>query len=224
MKILTLGNPKTTKSLEFGYLTGILHLLPHSLSGHNVCPKASDGCKAACLNLSGRGGMSIAQKARLRRTKLYFDNRQNFEVPLMSDIITLIDLAQQQNLKPAVRINGTSDLPALAIRMAGMFPEVQFYDYTKIKQTMLRNDLPANYHLTFSRSESNGDDVVEVLAAGRNVSVVFSQLPKYWMGTEVIDGDKHDLRFLDPSGVIVGLTPKGTLGKKDQTGFVVRTF
>ena len=60
-----------------------------------------------------------------------------------------------------------------------------------------------------------------MLSIGINVAVVFrSVLPKTWKGFEVIDGDKTDTRFLDKSGVVVGLTAKGK-GKKDKTGFVV---
>ena len=39
------------------------------------------------------------------------------------------------------------------------------------------------------------------------------------MGRKVIDGDKHDLRFLDEKNVIVGLIAKGE-AKKDISGFV----
>ena len=46
------------------------------------------------------------------------------------------------------------------------------------------------------------------------MAVVFKdKLPKRWMSRKVIDGDKHDLRFKDPGGVIVGFVAKG-LGKK----------
>jgi hypothetical protein len=39
------------------------------------------------------------------------------------------------------------------------------------------------------------------------------------LGREVINGDKHDLRHLDPKKVIVGLIAKGK-AKKDFNGFV----
>ncbi|MFN6965164.1 MAG: hypothetical protein ACK4S4_15570 [Pyrinomonadaceae bacterium] len=223
MKLLTVNNPKAQKSQNFGYLTGILHLLPHKLSGRNVCPKASAGCRAACLNLSGKGRFSKVQNTRLRRTLMYFNHREAFLAHLRSDIYELRFLADELGLKPTVRINGTSDLPALAIRMAEEFPGIQFYDYTKITKTILRDDLPPNYSLTFSRSETNERDAFKVLDAGRNVSVVFDPvLPPTWHGYPVIDGDRHDLRFLDPENVVVGLHPKGTLAKNDTSGFVVR--
>jgi hypothetical protein len=101
------------------------------------------------------------------------------------------------------------------------FPNVQFYDYTKWP-SHLRQDLPANYHLTFSRSElTTSEDIKREIDAGRNVAVVFDAVPDTWEGLPVIDGDANDLRFLDPTGVIVGLKAKGA-AKKDITGFVVR--
>ena len=88
--------------------------------------------------------------------------------------------------------------------------------------TLIR-DLPSNYHLTFSRTESNWSDCLRVLAAGKNVAAVFDKVPASYEGFTVIDGDKHDLRQLDPKGgVIVGLSPKGRKAKKDTSGFVVR--
>ena len=82
--------------------------------------------------------------------------------------------------------------------------------------------LPRNYHLTFSRSETNEADCLDVLRAGGTVAVVFANKPDTWHGFPVIDGDKHDLRHLDPRGVVVGLSPKGLKAKRDTSGFVVR--
>ena len=45
------------------------------------------------------------------------------------------------------------------------------------------------------------------------------KLPKKWLGRKVINGDKHDLRHLDPKKVVVGLIAKGK-AKKDFNGFV----
>ena len=108
-----------------------------------------------------------------------------------------------------------------------MFPDVVFYDYTKFPINK-RVNLPKNYTLTFSRSEANHDQVLENLRAGRNVAIVFStkkseELPSQYLGYEVIDGDIHDMRFLDPKGVIVGLKAKGD-ARKDTSGFVVQVI
>lgn len=218
-KLLTISNTKTRKGEKKGYFTGILHLLPANLSGKNVCPKASKGCKAACLNTAGHGRFDSVQNARLRRTQLYFGNRLKFEQDLKADIQKLIIRAGKLGMKPAIRINGTSDLPALAIKMAKMFPKVKFYDYSKISK-IAELDLPKNYDVTFSRSESNEAEMLPLVDKGFNLAVVFKELPKTYKGYKVIDGDKTDLRFKDKKGVIVGLSAKGK-AKQDNTGFVV---
>ena len=99
-----------------------------------------------------------------------------------------------------------------------LFPDVQFYDYTKHPN---RKNIPVNYHLTFSRAEDNDEDIKQALKNGLNIAVVFEKyLPETFLGLPVIDGDKNDLRFLDPVNSIVGLVAKGK-AKKDETGFVV---
>lgn len=228
--LLTVQNAKTSKGEKFGYLTGILYLLPFNLSGlRNVCQWASNGCKAVCLNWAGRGAMGSVQKGRMRKTQLLYRNREGFMVQLHKDIASLIRKATREGLIPCVRLDGTSDL-GLAIHVASAFPTVQFYDYTKSIERVRKYAAglyPTNYHLTFSRSESNATHVQEALALGVNVAVPFmlgknDALPSTWQGVKVVDGDVTDLRFLDPKGgVIVGLKAKGK-AKKDTSGFVVR--
>jgi hypothetical protein len=110
-----------------------------------------------------------------------------------------------------------------------IFPDVQFYDYTK---NYLRFDkvLPSNYHLTFSRSETNGDKAMELLSRGVNVAIVFDKLPETYGGFKVINADETDLRFLDEKGgVICGLKYKKMTGKGAnnalafESGFAIRT-
>lgn len=220
VKLLTENNHKILKGKAHGYLTFILHLAPSILSGHNVCPKASEGCKAACLNTAGRGVYAKSQRARIRKTRELFDNRAAFAAQLRKDVVAGIRRAKKLGLTPCFRLNGTSDLPFdyLFPEIFREFPTVQFYDYTKLVSRMFRHR-PANYHLTFSLSETNSADAERVLAAGYNVAVVFHKVPETYMGYRVVCGDTTDLRFLDPSGVIIGLTAKGR-GKRDTSGFV----
>ena len=225
---------KTIKGEKFGYLTGILYLAPAHESGvMNTCPMASDGCKAGCLFTAGRAAIFPAViEARIRKTQELFQDRVKFTAQLTKDIEALIRKAARESLIPAVRINGTSDLPQLALELARAFPTVQFYDYTKIPRPWTRV-LP-NYHLTFSLHESNLPAAMDALSHGINVAVVFDvrkgkQLPLLWNGYRVIDGDVSDLRFLDSKSlaqaglgsapVIVGLRAKGE-AKKDTLGFV----
>lgn len=218
MKLFTEAhsNPKTAKGIAKGFLTAILHLAHAKTSGYNVCKWASALCMKDCLDHKGRGAMKPTKTARVRRTRFYFEDRQGFMAQLEKEIVKHIAKASRKGLTPCFRLNGTSDLPDLAIEMAWKFPTVQFYDYTKSLETLLRDDLPSNYHLTFSRSETNETECKIALANGFNVAVIFEDLPETLWGYPVIDGDETDLRFLDRQGVIVGLTPKGLVNEGFQ--------
>lgn len=225
MKLLTLGNTKTVKGEKLGYQTYIMHLAPSTLSGYNTCPMASAGCAASCLNTAGRGQFTATQTARIRKTIWFFENRESFMAQLVKDVEAAIRKATREGFIPTFRLNGTSDIRWENIPVGGyanimeMFPTVQFYDYTKLPN---RRNIPANYHLTFSRSESNDTHVITAMENGMNVAVVFDKMPDTFAGRTVIDGTETDLRFLDGSNVIVGLEAKGK-AKRDTSGFVILT-
>jgi hypothetical protein len=219
------GNPKTNKSMKKGYYTPVLHMLPYNLSGYNVCANASDGCKMACLNTAGRGGIikkgestNVIQEARRKRTLYYFQERESFYTQLSREIKNAENRAKKRGLKLAIRLNGTSDLRHENSQVMQEFKHVQFYDYTAIPN---RRNLPSNYHLTFSRKEDNQANVLKAIKNGLNVAVVFEKyLPKKYLGLPVFNGDETDLRFKDPKNHIVGLIAKGK-AKKDNSGFTV---
>ena len=233
-KLLSTANPKIQKGTKLGYLSFILHLAPADLSGHNTCPKATAGCKSACLNTAGRGGMfkkgentNMIQKARIRKTKYFYEDRAGFMLDLAYDIQKGIKMAEKLGLKPVFRLNGTSDLswekyevPVFCTRnIFELYPNVQFYDYTKVLGRKV-SDIP-NYFLIFSQADGNEADVSRAMEKGMNVAAVFDEVPETYMGKPVINADETDLRFLDPKGVIAGLKAKGR-AKKDYSGFVIR--
>jgi hypothetical protein len=234
MKYLTTDNAKTSKGESSGVLTGILYLAPANESGRNVCPHASEGCRIACLYSAGMGAFDNVKLARIAKTKSFHANPRQFIEDLAKDIEALIRKAQREGLTPAVRLNGTSDLPwenlggDLKVNLMNRFPEVPFYDYTKNPsraRAYAEGKLPSNYSLTFSRSESNEPIALQMLQIGVNVAAVFAvkkdeALPKSWGGRDIVDGDLNDLRFLDPKNVVVGLRSKGK-AKKDESGFVI---
>lgn len=235
MKLLSTGNPKVLKGMAQGYNTYILHLAPASLSGYNTCPKATEGCKAACLNTAGRGGMfkkgettNTIQQARIRKTKAFYENRAAFMADLVKDIELAIKQSARLDLVPVFRLNGTSDIAWEKVEVDGFanifarFPNVQFYDYTKMLNRKVTNI--ANYHLTFSAADGNDLDVLKAIQQGYNIATVFGikktePMPETYNGVAVFNGDDSDLRFLDPKGVVVGLYAKGK-AKKDTSGFV----
>lgn len=222
---------KVVKGEKRGVLTAVMYLSPSTESGANLCPHATPGCAAACLgHSSGRLAMPSGLKSRLRKSRLFLEDRKAFLTELERDIAAHQRRAIKLGMVCAVRLNGSSDIPweRVAPHLFSAFPNVEYYDYTKDKARAIawaEGRLPENYHLTFSRAETpeNQMDAGEVLAAGGNVAVVFSAppYPSHYLERPVIDGDEDDVRFMDPKGVVVGLKAKGA-GKKDRTGFVVQ--
>jgi len=232
MNLLTVGNPKVLKGMKQGYMTYILHLAPASLSGYNTCPKATTGCKFACLNTAGRGGMFKKGESRIRKTKMFFEYRAEFMASLVKDIELAIKQSIKKDLIPVFRLNGTSDLSwekyevirngVVYKNIFDAFSQFQFYDYTKILGRKV--GLNDNYDLTFSAADGNDADVQKAIVQGYNIATVFGvkktePLPKTYFSRRVINGDDSDLRFLDRRGVVVGLYAKGK-AKKDTSGFV----
>ena len=239
MHLLSTGNPKTLKGMKEGYNTYILHLAPGSLSGKNTCPKATAGCLAACLNTAGRGGMfkkgentNTIQQARIRKTQLFYNNREEFFNLLVKDIDLAIKQSARLGLTPVFRLNGTSDISwekysftnkgSAYVNIFAKYPNVQFYDYTKVLGRKVSHI--SNYSLTFSAADGNDLDVLLARKQGYNIAVVFGikktlPMPDSFMGLPVFNGDESDLRFLDPKQVVVGLYAKGK-AKKDTSGFV----
>ena len=217
-------NTKFLKGIKYGYACYGLSLAPAKLSGYNVCPMATNGCKFSCINTSGKGIFQNVQDARIKRTKWFFENRTDFLKNLSFDIQIAIIEAARKNLIPTFRLNTFSDLPFENYDIIEQYPTVQFFDYTKIFRRLLPESKASklkNYHLTFSASENNISHVKLALQMKKNVAVVFkNELPKTYLGKKVVNGDIHDLRFLDPKNIVVGLTAKGR-AKYDESGFVV---
>ena len=244
-KLLTVkGDAKTIHSLVLGIITGVQYLAPNNESGIiNLCIDATPGCIEGCLFTSGRAEFDpkIAQ-ARILRTIMFVQQRPEYWTKLIREIQALIRKGDRENLIPAVRLNGTSDLPWERMKIRGTgtefdgltifqaFPNLQFYDYTKTVNRC--GNTPDNYHMTASYSEHMTPETMDtLLEEGHNVAVVFRVcehqgtcgciLPTTWKGYDVINGDASDVRFGDPHGVIVGLKAKGR-ARDDYAGFVIR--
>ena len=238
-KFLLSSSSKIRKGEGFGVLTKVMYFCPGTL-----CPTATRGCLASCLaHSSGFMKEQRAADARDRRTALFIEDRQAFIQMLRMELYEHRYNAETQGMTPAIRLNGASDV-RWEIEHPELFEEfgdIQFYDYTKLYQRMgyfllptgypapEERQWPENYHLTFSLSERNAHHAEQVLEWGGNVAAVFAgDLPKTWLGRPVIDGDKHDARFLDTNPrssrgpVIVGLSAKGFVAKDERNGFVIR--
>ena len=240
-KLLGVGtNAKTIKGDGSEYLTAILYMTPYKIMVNgiwqNSCAMAKQAsCIDGCLYTAGRGKFSNVENARRRKTEWFYRDRQGFLAQLIIDIDKFRKYCNKRGIQPCVRLNGTTDIRWELQRYMGeknvfeIFPDVQFYDYTKIANRKVK-DIP-NYHLTWSYSNANPEYAKlldKAMEQGMNAAVVFRSnfikvVPKCWhkwQGYPVIDGDQDDLRFLDPKGGhIVALYAKGD-AKKDRSGFV----
>ncbi len=223
------SSSKAQKSSKVGVLNKVMYLTPGVF-----CPMATLGCLLNCLgHTSGRMVMPTSTRARDKRTALYKEDQEFFLRLLREDLIELREEAKCLGMIPAVRLNGTSDIPweQLHPEIFEEFSDIRFFDYTKLHSRMWKflkghngdKPWPKNYHLTFSMSEENQEESLKLVGAGGNVAVVFwPEIPSKWLELSVIDGDAHDARFLDPKGVIVGLSAKG-IAREDLSGFVIHT-
>ena len=230
-RFFSVDNPKALKAQKLGWLNAINYMAPHRLAGvGDLCGNASPGCIALCLGEhSGNAALYPAVlQSRIRKARYFMQNRKAFIAEMNAHIARAVSAARAARLRLCVRLNGATDLAWEGLSPSTFVdhPEVQFVDYTKsVKRALAhaRGQLPSNYHLTFSRSETNEADCQRVLAAGGNVAVVFAgAFPSSYLGYPVIDGDQSDLRHLDPRNVVVALSPKGLKARRDQSGFVVR--
>ncbi|CAB4146314.1 hypothetical protein UFOVP501_1 [uncultured Caudovirales phage] len=237
-------NAKTVKGEKLGYLTGVLYLAPAKLSGYQVCAMAAVAqCEEACLNKAGLGGVYTSiQKARIAKTRRFFEDRDAFMSDIVKSVRGLIRLSRKQRrdskgrfakrFQVLIRLNGTSDIrwELIPVTIDGItyanlmlaFPDIQFYDYTKLAN---RKNLPENYDLTFSYSgvKQYQPQVAKAQKALMRIAVVFrhvESIPKRFIGLKCIGGDNSDVRHIEQQNVVVALYAKGP-AKHDQTGFVV---
>jgi hypothetical protein len=234
-RFFSLDSAKAIKAREYGYLNAINYMAPSTMAGvGNLCPHASPGCLALCLGwYSGQASMvanvegatNNVRDSRKAKAQLFMRDRAAFMAELEAGVVRAENAARRLGLMLCVRLNGATDIN-WPRAIYDQFSHIQFVDYTKSAAKALAHaagKLAPNYHVTFSRSETNEADCLKVLAAGGNVAIVFGgAFPQTWNRFLVIDGDAHDLRHLDPRGCVIGLSPKGTRAKRDVSGFVVR--
>ena len=237
---------KTSKSVQFGYLTAIQYLAPSDASGdYNTC-KHAGMCRFICLNTSGRLKLTIAEKAQIARTIFMFQNMQTKYIELLiKEHHKFFRMALKRDLISCSRLNGLSDMPYENIyfknydnkNIMEIFNNHIWYDYTKYPYNERPNEkLPSNYHLTYSYSEKTTQSEFDNLP-NRNMAVVFDlckqnyksecaltckcDMVKTWNSYKVIDGDITDLRFLDPPNRIIGLRAKGD-ARTNPNDFIVK--
>ena len=212
---------KMRLSKENGTITYCLYLAPANMSGYEVCP-CSTFCRQFCLNGSGLNKAEILDKgasgsriniSRIKKTRLFFENKPLFMQILIHEITKAKNYAKKHNMGFSVRLNGTSDLSPEDFVYEGknilqIFPNVQFYDYTKVPARFNLIHKYGNYDLTFSYNGHNINTCKQFLKQGGKVAVVFANqemLPLSFMGYPVWDANTYDMRYLDPASHIMGL-------------------
>lgn len=219
------SSAKIVKGTKYDYNTLVLYLAAADMSGFNICPMATEGCKKACLVASGRARMITTKQkinsvtwARLKKTWLFYFNREFFNQWLFAEI----ESAQRRSIKAnknfAVRLNGTSDISLTLftvnnVNVLRAFPTVQFYDYTKVPKNVMLSQDYKNYDVTFSFANTdehnNRTNTLFALASGSKISVVFdlstfpgNNFPETFLGYEIANGDETDLTFLQKEQVL----------------------
>jgi hypothetical protein len=227
MKLLSTAaaNTKTAKSQDNrpDYTIVTLSLSPDKTAPGlpTNCANSSPSCVDACVgnvNVGMAAVFKAIMEARIRKTVFLREDRKAFIRQLVGELEHERDKAYQNGTKLAVRLNCFSDLPWEMASFGGIpqaFPDVDFWDYTKIYNRM--SSLPDNYSLTASYTERTKDreHCAEILHSGAgNVAIVFGEqdgktsrwaysqrIPRTWevAGRHFLtyDGDTNDMRMLD---------------------------
>jgi hypothetical protein len=225
---------KHKKAYKYDELVYSLYLAPANMSGYEVCPMRNKHCTSLCLNESGHNKFeseyNYINDSRIKKTKLFFEHREFFMQWMIQEITRYKKKAEQLGYRFSVRLNNTSDISPESFyikqgssskNILELFPDVQFYDYTKVyRRTELKKKYK-NYDLTFSYSGTNIDESLNALDNRIRVAVVFKEVPKTFWGKKVVDGDKYDMRYYDPKNVIIGLKYKEVRKKLTKNPFVV---
>lgn len=206
-----------------------------------TCPQSAI-CEGLCLGeTSGQnllyGGVgefrSGPRLSQYLKTEALMMSPSDFGVLVANEIDSFAKSMKKKGYQPAIRLNVTSDIPPKVFEgIITAFPDIMFYDYTKLGS----NTIAPNHHLTYSSTGAsqivegqkipnqytNWDKMVQRMLGGQNVAMAFTSrtdMPSFIQDEktgntfEVFNGDNYDARFLDPKtedgkGLVIGLTNK----------------
>ena len=197
-------------------LVYVLNFAPAALSGYNVCPASTPGCRAGCVGLAGRNGLPGTTGPRVVLTRWAAEHADYFVALLIADLEAAIRRAARLGLPLYVRLNNYADQDwhGMLPWLAEAYPAVTFYDYTKRRDVARRAATLANVDVTWSvseRDEGPGAIARAVAEVGRAYVVIPAdmEVPPTVEGLPTVDGDASDLRPLDGVGVVVCGHAKG---------------
>jgi hypothetical protein len=233
MKLLdTSGNnTKVKKTNDFrskrviDFLGDSIRLASLSLRPDDIiCPSRHlAGCAEPCLVSAGMGAFCNVEAGRQAKTDFFHRDRDGFLDQLRKELTNFEKLCAKTGVKPVVRLNTISDIQWEKFGIPQAFPNITFYDYTKLAKRL--GNTPSNYRLMFSYSgkAEYQKQVLKALTTAAPISVVFNgPMPETFLGREVIDGDVSDLENLFSGNKIIGLKAKGK-AKKSESDFIVNT-
>ena len=235
-----------------------------------LCSGSSDECRKSCLVFAGKNNIAYNIGVKLAKTQgLLYHPRQFLKI-LQAACARHHAGGQRNDWRALVRLNVFQDVPWELV-LPSLFSDLdtlQFYDYTKVvgRHAPPNYDLTFSFsgvNFTWCRYEiDRGTKIAVVFLAPKGwkkpkvipegqpcppgfvrgyLGKCYSELPKKFMGLDVIDGDISDVRPYDRDiakkrglswPVVVGLRWKIPLGQKDSEGnqldptnmaFVVRT-
>ncbi len=227
---------KHEKAYKYNEYVYTLYLAPGNMSGFEDCPMRTKECTKLCLNESGHNRIDTKRNhinnSRIKKTKLFFEHRDFFMNWMVDEIISAKNKAARDGAKFSIRLNNTSDISPLSfykdvngkkVNILDMFPDVQFYDYTKVPNRFRLTEIYKNYDVTFSYNGSNLIQCFEMLERNIRVAMVFSEVPESFFNYKVINGDLYDMRYTDEKNVIVGLKFKKVRTKlNSENTFVIQ--
>tara|TARA_R110002074_G_scaffold358523_1_gene530840 strand:+ start:738 stop:1505 length:768 start_codon:yes stop_codon:yes gene_type:complete len=230
-------NFKISKNLKLNYNTFSLNFAHSDISGFNVCPMANkindnesnpkkSNCSSVCVGANGFASIhNSVIESRIKKTLSYFLDKKEFLLQLSYEVDKAVKLSIKKDLKPSFRLNAYSDIRwekdivKDGKNIFQLFPDCDFYDYTKIPN----RKIPKNYQLTYSHHNPDFLGTIQALKRGFNVAMVFEKLPKFikidGVKYGVLDGDKSDLRLNESykgSNCIIGLKFKGSKKKLQE--------
>jgi len=230
------NSTKHEKAFKYDELVYTLYLAPAKSSGYEVCPMRTEFCTKLCLNESGRNKMDTKKNtinnSRIKKTKMFFEDREFFVRWMIDEIKNSKKKSKLLGYSFSVRLNNTSDISpemfwikqddGTTKNILQLFPDVQFYDYTKVPSRINLTKKYKNYDLTFSYSGHNLNECHTMLNNNIRVAVVFNKVPTEFWNRKVIDGDLYDMRYKDKKNVIVGLKYKRVRNKLTKNKFVIQ--
>jgi hypothetical protein len=187
-------------------------------------------CSWVCVTWeAGRGRTDPVRAARINLTNWLKEAPRSFKAYLLRQMANLT--AYHRDAELACRPDLDSD-----VKWEAILPEMfdfnwRFWDYTKLSERL--GNVPPNYHLTYSYNDGTmAKDWERVYRTGSSIAVVFDtvwnpwgskfgHLPATWTDPngkvwQVVDGDRQELRFLDPGDVCVGLRLKAGEEKRQD--------